>query len=380
MHVDTSPRPMSVGGTYHTHRNGATRMSRALQTLSGDDARRNNMIRAVMPFVPQRHRESMMPDLFMRFAFQQLAGVEFHLDTLGPALLTFAMAGIMPNHALGHGYLVPYKKVITPIIGYKGYGMLMARATSKTGRVLLDLRTGVVTDADQFDAHRGVVDAVRCHAPASNLDPSTLDDVRFAYAHARYAVPVGSQVHEYDVVELIERGYIDAARGMSPTKRPDAPWNKWPKRMAQKTAIRRLAGSGRVQLDYLAGAVTVATDRAEAGDLRGYADVLKQAIDASGQRAPMGALHDGFEALESPSAMAEGRSEADQRVAAHCFQEYRKVEDEIVSVLMGRDVDASEARALYQRGAAAAKEYSQDHDRLDQAFKDALARAVESGE
>src|SRR5215813_14331057 len=49
-------------------------------------------------------------------------------QSLYNAAMTFAVLGLEVDGVTGQGFLVPFKKVVQPIIGYKGYNTLGARA------------------------------------------------------------------------------------------------------------------------------------------------------------------------------------------------------------------------------------------------------------
>ena len=275
--------------------------------------RATSLIHAIDPFLPTslRERGALTGPLFLRCAAQQLQGKAFDPDTLGPALLTFALAGILPNAAIGHGYLVPYSGKVTPVFGYKGLLELARRARPADGRVMLDGRDVVVVAGERFDPEvDGFERAILHHTPSATRDPRSLDGVEYAYAHFRYAAPIAGQVHEFHVVELMGRGELEAARDAAASK--GGPWRTWPQRMAAKTPILRLCRSGRVPLGYLVGAVTEATQSAEAGNLAGYRDILAGALESAraanpaAARAPVGILEDGLAALDGDDVDAPG--------------------------------------------------------------------------
>lgn len=62
--------------------------------------------------------------------------------------MTFAVLGLEVDGVTGQGFLVPFKKMVQPIIGYKGYNTLGARAG-------LTIAGGVVREGDEFDYAEG---------------------------------------------------------------------------------------------------------------------------------------------------------------------------------------------------------------------------------
>jgi hypothetical protein len=366
-----------------------------MQVWRANDRQRNDLIASLGYFVPQpvRQRGSVTGDLFMRFAFQQLDGKDFRPQTLGPALLTFAMLGLMPNPALGLGYLIPYKGTVTAVIGYKGWQELARRARPEDGRVLLDCRSDVVCQGEDFAPYeRGVEASVLGHVPKAR-DIGSLDGVQWAYADFKYGVPFGTLVHEYHVIELMERDTLMGVRATSATmrmrdraKQAQTPWFKWPHRMAQKLPISRLCRSGRVPLGYLAGAVSNASERAEAGDLAGFRTMLHSAMEDA--RADMrakpgvGMLEDGFAAIDVDNEAgdddhgANGSPEPTKGPLVDWHAYERDIADILAALDSIHEGDQEErAITLHKRGVAIAEAHNvQRPDRLNERFDGAIKR------
>lgn len=73
-------------------------------------------------------------------------------QSLFNAAMTFAVLGLEVDGVTGQGYLVPFKRVVQPVIGYLGYNTLGARAGyTITGRVVRD------GDVFESDESQGVV-------------------------------------------------------------------------------------------------------------------------------------------------------------------------------------------------------------------------------
>lgn len=224
---------------------------------------------AIMPFIPRAMRESLNWQLFLRCAMQQLEGVSFQPLSLIPALVTFAMAGILPNKFQRHGYLIPYKGIVTPVFGYQGLIELAYRATPASGARLLDVRTGLILADDEFDADADVDTMVLSYRPRGRRDPrkDPSDSLVLAYARFRYGVPIGAHVHEHERIQVAHPGEVAAARAAAQTAKV---WKTYPVRMITKVPIRRACASNRVQLSYLAGMAVAAEGHALGRDVAGY--------------------------------------------------------------------------------------------------------------
>lgn len=77
-------------------------------------------------------------------------------QSLFNAAMTFAVLGLEVDGVTGQGFLIPFKGVVQPVIGYLGYNTLGARAgMTITGRVVRD------GDGFDFDESAGMVRHVR---------------------------------------------------------------------------------------------------------------------------------------------------------------------------------------------------------------------------
>lgn len=346
-----------------------------LQMYRADDGARNELVSQIAGFIPQKQRESVHPGLFMHFAFQQLAGKTFKHETLAPALLTFAMAGLVPNQALGFGYLVPYGSIVTPVFGYRGMIELARRATYHDGRVLMDARGDVVMRGENFDLSRGIVGAVLGHQPTHDRTPTDIAEVLYAYAHLRYAVPVAGHVHEFDVVELMSRANIDAIKSKA---YKHGPWKDWPLRMASKLPISRLCRSGRVPLGYLAGAMLNASSAAGAGRMSDYQRELRGALDVASQerRRPVGLLEDGLAAIDVD---ATAPKQANETTGNQPAGGYHAAIQPLIDAL-SKASTKDELKAIHARGVGIANHFKPDRsdfETFEAAFIEA-GKALES--
>src|SRR6202030_281215 len=69
-------------------------------------------------------------------------------QSLFNAAMTFAVLGLEVDGVTGQGYIIPFKGVAQPVIGYKGMNTLAARSG-------ITIAGGVVREGDEFDYHEG---------------------------------------------------------------------------------------------------------------------------------------------------------------------------------------------------------------------------------
>jgi recombination protein RecT len=137
------------------------------------------------------------------------------------SIIQAAQLGLETDGALGHAYLVPYKRQCQLQIGYRG----MIDLARRSGQII-SISAQVVSENDEFDFSYGLEPCLH-HKP--NLkDPGEPIAV---YAVARL---VGGG-HQFEVLSLNE---IEAAHMAS--KARSGPWETHWKEMARKTAVRRL--------------------------------------------------------------------------------------------------------------------------------------------
>ncbi len=245
-----------------------------------DNDRRDAIEYGITPFIPRAHREHLHWGMYLRCAAHQLEGKEFSPETLLPALLTFALAGILPNKFNHFGYLIPYRSnkkkkiIVTPVFGYQGLIHLAYQARSANGAVLLDVQTDYIAGSDEYDKTSKPEEMVRTHRPLGARNPTIKpEDFRLAYARFKYAIPIGSAVHEYERIQVATSGEIanvDSGKNV---------WKSHWARMATKTAIRRACASGRVELAYLAGMALGAEGQAQSDPGQYMQAIESAAID-----------------------------------------------------------------------------------------------------
>ena len=144
------------------------------------------------------------------------------------SMTSLAVVRLMPDGVTGQSFVLPFKGVATPVIGYKGYNTLAGRAGwSLTG--------SVVREGDEFDYELGSRPYVR-HRRA--LSRSAMDAPVIA-AWACASAPSRSPL-----VSVLSIAELEAVKARSPSgRKPNSPWND-PAigfgAMCAKTAKRRL--------------------------------------------------------------------------------------------------------------------------------------------
>lgn len=139
-------------------------------------------------------------------------------------VLVAAELGLEPGGALGHLYLVPFKGIATPIVGYRGLIELARRSGE-----ISSIRAVVVHERDKFRYAEGIEQTVE-HEPVLEGDPGPL---KLAYCVIK--LRDGGVV-----VEMMTRAQIDAIKAISKTaNRDDSPWKLHYDEMAKKTVARR---------------------------------------------------------------------------------------------------------------------------------------------
>jgi recombination protein RecT len=140
------------------------------------------------------------------------------------ALLTCTQLGLEPDSASGRAYLVPYGKVATLIIGYRGLMDLARRSGDVTS-----IEARVVHEKDKYEFRYGT-QADITHQPCRDADAG---DIVAAYgvAHLRNS--------DRPAIEWMWRKEIDAIRARSRAAN-NGPWVTDFSMMARKTLIIRL--------------------------------------------------------------------------------------------------------------------------------------------
>jgi len=137
-----------------------------------------------------------------------------------------AQLGLTLDGALGHAYIVKYKREAQFICGYRGYIELAYRS----GKIA-KISAQVVRDGDKFEYKYGLT-PVLAHIPGMGEGRK----LTHAYAIAHF-----SDVHRTVEFKVMDREEILKHRDASPSASSSySPWKKWETEMWQKTVIRSL--------------------------------------------------------------------------------------------------------------------------------------------
>jgi recombination protein RecT len=163
------------------------------------------------------------------------------------AVIQCAQLGLEPGSALGHVYLIPFKKnykrgnewfsemVVTVIVGYRG----MIDLARRSGQIE-SIEAWPVYLGDRFECLLGLEPSL-VHAPDwENPNRTNPDMLRFVYAVARLK-DGGRQfaVMSRAEVEMIRNRTFEKNK-TSPEERAKSPWSTDFEQMSLKTVIRRL--------------------------------------------------------------------------------------------------------------------------------------------
>lgn len=198
----------------------------------------NNLVKANIKTVAQlmeTHKASIAKaipkhvtiDRLMRVALSELRTNEKLAEceplSLMSSISKAAQLGLEVGSALGHAYLVPYKREAQLIIGYRGY-IALARRSGE----IQSLTARVVREHDVFELEYGLHEQLR-HVPSTDPEPGEMTHV---YAIARLK-DGGIQY------EVMTKADVDAIRARSKAAQY-GPWVTDYHEMARKTVVRRL--------------------------------------------------------------------------------------------------------------------------------------------
>src|ERR1700719_2869189 len=148
-------------------------------------------------------------------------------QSLFNAAMTFAVLGLEVDGVTGQGYIIPFKGVAQPVIGYKGMNTLAARSG-------ITIAGGVVREGDEFEFEDGSHAFVRHkkHLGGNGVHKPIIAAWATALSNSRPAT-----------IKVLSIGEILAIKAKSP-RGGQAPWSDdaigFPA-MAEKSAKRRLA-------------------------------------------------------------------------------------------------------------------------------------------
>jgi len=168
--------------------------------------------------------------------------LECKRQTLFNACMTFATLALEIDGATGQGFIIPFKDVAQPVVGYKGYVTLGARAG-------YTIAGDVIREGDEYEFQKGT-DAFLHHKPqlGGGKDRRIIAAYATATSNERPAI-----VEIMDIDELLAVKEKSAG-----AKRSQSPWND-PKvgypAMCAKTVKRRLARHMPLNVMQLAAAM-----------------------------------------------------------------------------------------------------------------------------
>lgn len=163
------------------------------------------------------------------------------------SIVQASQLGLEPGSALGHCYLVPYKRTCQLIIGFRG----MIDLARRSGQII-SLSAHTVHKNDEFHYELGLHEDLR-HIPA----PGDRGEMILVYGVARL-VGGGFQF------EVMTKSDVDKIRDKSKAGTgPGTPWGAHYDEMAKKTVIRRLFKYLPVSIEMATAAMV--NDQADAG-------------------------------------------------------------------------------------------------------------------
>lgn len=249
------------------------------QLLNGDDTRKK--FAAALP----RH---LSVDRMLRVAslavYKTPKLAECTPGSLLGAMLVCASLGFEPNTPLGHAYLIPFEKRrkdgnrwvtervdVNLIIGYKGFIDLARRSGN-----LVSLHADVVYPDDDFDFCYGSEHFLR-HRPTGRRDDGgdgLVPDPLWAYAFAKLTDGEDFEVLPWSKVMKIRNGsqaYRNATGHWRSKPDETTPWIAWTDEMAKKTAIRALAKTLPMSIEFMHAATLDARGEGQRLDFSGIA-------------------------------------------------------------------------------------------------------------
>jgi len=137
-----------------------------------------------------------------------------------------AQLGLTLDGALGHAYIVKYKKTAQFICGYKGYVELAFRS----GKIA-KISARVVREGDKLDYKYGLT-------PVLNHTPARVDRGQLTHV---YAIANFNDVARTQEFVVLDKETVLKHRDASPSAGSQySPWKNWEEAMWQKTAVRDL--------------------------------------------------------------------------------------------------------------------------------------------
>lgn len=187
------------------------------------------LIERMRPELAKVLPETITPERLTRTALTEMRRVPALYDcspeSLLGALMLSAQLGLEPG-PLGHVYLVPFKREVTWILGYRGIVELAYRS----GRVKR-IDTGIVREGDTFTHRKG------SRAVLDHIEAGPPGERSWTAVWALAELTTGGRVFEVLWPEQVE-----ARRSRSPAARKESgPWMTDTAAMWRKSAVRALA-------------------------------------------------------------------------------------------------------------------------------------------
>jgi recombination protein RecT len=207
-----------------------TPLRQELERVSSDPATVNiiQLIERQKPEIAKALPEAIGVERFSRTVLTEIRRtpklLECSPESLLGAMMLSAQLGLEPG-PLGQVYLVPFKKAVEFVIGYRGYIDLAYRS----GQVK-DVAAALVREGDEFTYQYGTAPKL-LHVPEG---PSGEREIEAAYAVAR--LRTGGTVFAV----IYEDDWAKAQKRSAAGSKNVGPWVEHRPAMIRKTAVRRL--------------------------------------------------------------------------------------------------------------------------------------------
>lgn len=213
----------------------------ALVTTPAKDVRALIMSESFQTQIKKAMPEAMSSDVLLRVAVTTIQKtpklLECSRDSLMQCVLECAQLGLLPDGILGQAYMVPYSRVATLQIGYRGI-LELARRSNQVKYVVGE----AVYDCDDFSITYAPIREMK-HVP--NLeDPTRGEKVEGKYLPTGFRGAHGLVLYKDDTIdfEYMPLHKIERVRSLSQSgSSKDGPWLNHFEEMARKTAIRSLS-------------------------------------------------------------------------------------------------------------------------------------------
>ena len=252
-----------------------------------------NLLRQLTLAAPQHLRADRIVRIAMTALQKQPKLLECTWQSVVGCIMTCTQLGLELEATQGQAYMVPYKKVATLIVGYRGMMTLALR----TGAIV-SIEARVVREGDVFEY---------TDEPPSLRHVRDLDGDPDAPMKHVYAVAVHNDASQYRQYEVCSAKQIAAIKKRS-RARDDGPWVTDPAEMWRKSAVRRLC-KYLTQSPELSAAVTL-DEQADVGITQTLAAVDDLPVEMVEQPAPGHASPQGEHLQEQVGDAAPGSSPA----------------------------------------------------------------------